>query len=156
MDVYIKRLNVVRCIFSKANTDMMEQSFTYVKSLLNLKIVRYGIVGGFSTLIHIGVAALYIYYINHSLMQSNIAGFLFAYIFSYIMQSLHVFGHAISWIKALKYFIVQFGSLLASILISEMIGDYNSYIKTIFVVILMPLVTFVVHKLWTFKEEGGR
>jgi len=132
---------------------MLQQSLGYIRSLLNFKIIRYGIVGGISTLIHIGVAALYIYYIHDSLIVSNIMGFMIAYVFSYIMQSLHVFGHAISWSKAFKYFLVQFGSLLTSILISDMIGDYNAYIKTIFVVILMPMVTFVIHKLWTFKEE---
>jgi putative flippase GtrA len=121
------------------------------KQLFSFKLVRYGIVGGISTLIHIGVAALYIYVVNDSLMQSNIVGFMVAYVFSYIMQSLHVFGHAISWRKAFKYFLVQFGSLLTSIFISEMIGDYNAYIKTLFVVVLMPLVTFVIHKFWTFK-----
>jgi len=127
----------------------------HLKSLLDFKIVRYGIVGGISTLIHIGIAALYIYYINPSLMQSNIVGFMVAYIFSYIMQSMHVFGHEISWLKAFKYFIVQFGSLLSSVLISEAIGNYNPYIKTVFVVILMPLITYVIHKFWTFKEEGS-
>lgn len=124
----------------------------YLKSLLNFKIVRYGIIGGISTLIHLGITALYLYYVNSSLMESNIVGFMVAYIFSYIMQSAHVFGDAISWIKAFKYFIVQFGSLLSSILISDMTGDYNPYIKTLLVVILMPLITFIIHKFWTFKR----
>ncbi|RUM74328.1 MAG: GtrA family protein [Sulfurovum sp.] len=122
-----------------------------IKHLFSLKLVRYGIVGGISTLIHIGVAALYIYAVNDSLMQSNIVGFLVAYVFSYVMQSLHVFGHAISWSKAFRYFLVQFGSLLTSVFISDMLGSYNAYVKTLFVVILMPLVTFVIHKFWTFK-----
>ena len=116
------------------------------------KLFKYGIIGGISTLIHIGVASLYIYTVNDSLFQSNVAGFLVAYIFSYIMQSLFVFEHAISWSKAGKYFIVQFGSLLASIMISNMFYMLNSYVKTLLVVVFMPLVTFTIHKFWTFKE----
>ncbi len=118
-----------------------------------MKIVRYGIIGGISTLIHIGVASLFIYAIKDNLMTANIAGFLIAYLFSYTMQSLHVFGHAISLSKAWKYFVVQFVSLIASVYISEFLGSYNNYVKTLFVVVLMPLVTYTVHSLWTFKNE---
>ena len=111
-------------------------------------------IGAISTLIHFGVAYAYLYFISStSLYASNIAGFLTAYLFSYVMQSLHVFGHEISWTKALRYFLVQLGSLLTSVTISEWLGHYNAYVKTVFVIILMPLVTYVIHKVWTFKES---
>jgi len=122
-----------------------------IKSIFSYKIVKYSIVGVISTLIHIGTASLYIYYIDSSLFQSNIVGFLVAYIFSYIMQSKLVFEHEISLEKAIRYFIVQFGSLLTSIAISDMISDFNSYINTILVVAFMPLITFIIHKFWTFR-----
>ena len=130
---------------------MLQKAVDHTKKLFSFKIMRYAIVGGISTLIHIGVASLYIYSINNSVFQSNIVGFLVAYVFSYLMQSIHVFEHQISWHKALRYFIVQFGSLLTSIMLSGFLTEYNSYIRTLFVVILMPLVTFVIHKIWTFK-----
>lgn len=130
---------------------MLQKTVDHTKKLFSFKIMRYAIVGGISTLIHIGVASLYIYSINNSVFQSNIVGFLVAYVFSYLMQSIHVFEHQISWHKALRYFIVQFGSLLTSIMLSGFLTEYNSYIRTLFVVILMPLVTFVIHKIWTFK-----
>jgi putative flippase GtrA len=130
---------------------VLQRAKVQTRKLFSYKIVRYGIVGGISTGIHIGVASLYIYFVNSSLLQSNIIGFIIAYIFSYLMQSKHVFGHEISFSKAVKYFIVQFGSLLISIMLSGLFEGYNSYIKTILVVGFMPLVTFIVHKFWTFK-----
>jgi len=130
---------------------VLQRAKVQTRKLFSYKIVRYGIVGGISTAIHIGVASLYIYFVNSSLLQSNIIGFIIAYIFSYLMQSKHVFGHGISFSKAVKYFIVQFGSLLISIMLSGLFEGYNSYIKTILVVGFMPLVTFIVHKFWTFK-----
>ena len=135
---------------------MRESAFPRLKRLFPTKLIKYGIIGGISTLIHVGVASAYIYLINNSLFQSNITGFMVAYVFSYIMQSLFVFEHAINWYKALKYFIVQFGSLLASIAISNMFYLFNSYIKTVLVVVFMPLVTFMVHKFWTFKDKESK
>jgi len=122
------------------------------KKLYSFKIVRYGFIGGISTLIHFGIASAYLYFLSNSLLQANIAGFLVAYVFSYLAQSKHVFGHEISWIKAFRYFAVQFGSLLTSVGISSLLTDFNSYIKTVIVIFFMPLITYMVHKVWTFKD----
>ncbi len=124
------------------------------KYLFSYKIVRYALVGGTATLIHILVASLYIYFINNSVLQSNIIGFLVAYVFSYLVQSKLVFEHAVSIQKAIKYFIVQFGALLLAIFSSEIFDSYNSYLRTLIVAVLLPLITFVMHKFWTFKETS--
>jgi putative flippase GtrA len=113
--------------------------------------VRYAFIGGVSTLIHIAGASLYIYFINSSLLQSNIVGFLLAYTFSYTIQSKFVFESKLSQAKAIKYFLVQVVALLIAIFVSDILDGYNSYIKTIIVALLLPLVTFFVHKFWTFK-----
>lgn len=119
--------------------------------LLQHKLVRYAFIGGVSTLIHIAGASLYIYFINSSLLQSNIVGFLLAYTFSYTIQSKLVFESKLSQAKAIKYFLVQVVALLIAIFVSDILDGYNSYIKTIIVALLLPLVTFFVHKFWTFK-----
>ena len=124
-----------------------------IQRALEYKIIRYGLTGGIATAIHITIAYLYIYFIDTSLFISNILGFSIAFIFSYLVQSLFVFKHAINLIKAFKYFVVQFSSLLASILISHYIPLENSYIKTLIVVLILPLITYVVHKFWTFQEH---
>jgi putative flippase GtrA len=108
--------------------------------------------GGISTLIHFTVASLYIYFIDSSVFQSNIVGFLVAYVFSYLMQSKYVFEHQINIEKAIRYFIVQFGALLLAIIASTLFDSYNSYIRTTIVVVLLPLITFLTHKVWTFKK----
>ncbi len=132
---------------------MIEYSIGKLQKLLAYKIVRYGFVGGISTLIHMSIAMLYIYYVNNSVFQSNVSGFLFAYGFSYLVQSKFVFEHKISVEKAIRYFIVQFGALLLAIVLSSLFQSYNSYIRTIIVIILLPLITFIIHKFWTFKTD---
>jgi len=121
-----------------------------IRKLASMRIVRYGVIGGISTLIHFLVAAAFLRYVSESLLWANVAGFLVAY----TMQSLHVFGHALSVGKALRYFIVQFASLLASVYISDWLAqNFNVYVKTIFVIVLMPLITYVIHTFWTFAHE---
>jgi len=124
-----------------------------IQKALEYKIIRYGLTGGISTAIHISIAYLYIYFIDASLFISNVLGFSVAFVFSYLVQSMFVFKHAINLTKAFKYFIVQFGSLLMSILISHYVPLENSYVKTLIVVLILPLITYVVHKFWTFKEH---
>ncbi len=123
-----------------------------IKHLLSHKIIRYALVGGVSTLIHVMIASLYLYFIRDSILQSNIIGFLVAYIFSYLVQSQLVFKHNISIQKAIKYFIVQFGALLVAIASSEIFDSYNNYLRTLVVALLLPFITFLLHKFWTFKE----
>lgn len=118
---------------------------------MNTKILKYFFLGGISTLIHLLIAFLYIFYINDTLFIANVVGFLFAYIFSYIMQSILVFKNSLGKIKALKYFIVQSLALIVSVSIADILSDYSSYIKIIFTILMMPLVTYTIHKFWTFK-----
>ncbi|MDD2367954.1 MAG: GtrA family protein [Sulfuricurvum sp.] len=124
-----------------------------ISKLYHSKLIRYALIGGTSTLIHLSIAFLWLYTVTTSLFFANTAGFSVAYIFSYTVQSRYVFLHPLSLTKAFRYFLVQFGALLASLFFSNILVGYNSYIKTIIVVILLPLITFVIHKLWTFRRH---
>ncbi len=123
-----------------------------IRSLFQLKIVRYGVIGAVSTAVHVSVAFLYIYFLHDSLFIANTVGFFTAYWFSYTVQSKYVFEHALSFAKAFKYLVVQFSSLLIAMGISYYVPLENSYLQTIIVVVILPVITFVVHKLWTFKH----
>lgn len=124
----------------------------FIRKYLRHKAVRYGLVGGTSTLIHIIAAYSYLYMVNNSVVISNVVGFFSAFSFSYIVQSKFVFKHTISRIKALKYFIVQFVSLLIAISISNYVPLQDSYLKVIAVIIILPLITYLIHSIWTFSE----
>jgi len=121
-------------------------------SLFKIKLFRYAIIGGVSTAIHLSVAYLVMYYLVNSLIISNIIGFLSAYVFSYLVQSKYVFQHAVSIIKAIKYFLVQLLSLVSAMALSYLIPMDNNYLQTLVIVVILPLVTFVIHKFWTFKS----
>ncbi len=124
-----------------------------IQRALEYKIIRYALTGGMATAIHISIAYLYIYFVDTSLFVSNVLGFSIAFVFSYLVQSIFVFKHAVNLMKAFKFFVVQFSSLLASIGISHYVPLENSYIKTLIVVLFLPVITYVVHKFWTFQDH---
>ncbi|SFV62783.1 hypothetical protein MNB_SV-6-507 [hydrothermal vent metagenome] len=67
------------------------------------------------------------------------------------MQSHFVFEHKISAKRATKYFVVQLASLLLAIALSNLFESYNVYIRTVIVVVLLPFITYITHKFWTFN-----
>lgn len=127
-----------------------------ISKYLNYRIVKYGFIGGVATIIHIAAAYTYLYIISDSIFASNIIGFLFAFAFSYTFQSKFVFNHSISYEKAIKYFVVQFASLLIAVTISNYAPLQNSYLKVILVIILLPIITYLTHKFWTFSDPNIR
>ncbi|MGR5489160.1 GtrA family protein, partial [Vibrio alfacsensis] len=54
---------------------------------------------------------------------------------------------------AAKFFMVQFGALMISQGISELFSDLNSYIRVLVVVVILPVVTYLIHKIWTFSDD---
>lgn len=124
--------------------------------LSNYQIVRYGLVGGVSTLIHIATAFLYLYFVKADVLIANTLGFCVAFIFSYTIQSLFVFKHKLKISKTVKYFLVQLGALIIAYFSSNILQLENSYIHTLVISFLLPLVTFFIHKFWTFKGNNTK
>ena len=117
-----------------------------------MQLIKYGLVGGVSTFIHIAIASLYIYLVHENVYIANALGFTLAFAFSYTVQSLYVFKHSLDSYKLLKYFTVQFGALLVALETSKFLSLENLYIQTVIISILLPIFTFAIHKIWTFKE----
>jgi putative flippase GtrA len=120
---------------------------------LKVKVVRYAIVGVVSTGIHIIAAFFFIYFVDDSIFSSNIFGFACAFLFSYFAQSKFVFNSNISFNKASKFFLVQFVSLLLAIGLTNLTQGLNAYFKVLIIVVILPLITFIIHRLWTFVEH---
>ncbi|MEN4053544.1 GtrA family protein [Sulfurimonas sp. NWX79] len=115
-------------------------------------MAKYGFFGVVATLVHLFVAWTVIYLFNSSVFVSNLFAFLTAFVFSYVFQTLYVFQSSFHFIKLAKFFAVQFGTFLFSYILSDIFPIQNSYLHTLVIVAIMPLVTFMIHKFWTFKE----
>jgi len=117
-----------------------------------IQLAKYGFFGVIATLVHLLTAWAIIYLFDASVFISNTFAFFTAFIFSYIFQTLYVFKSTFHFKKLLKFFLVQYGTFLFSYLLSELFVVQNSYLHTLLIVAIMPLITFLIHKFWTFKE----
>jgi len=117
-----------------------------------VQLAKYGFFGVLATLVHLFVAWAILYLFTSSVFIANLFAFLTAFVFSYVFQTLYVFASSFHFIKLAKFFAVQFGTFLFSFIISDIFPIDNSYLHTLLIVAIMPLVTFTIHKFWTFKE----
>jgi len=119
----------------------------------NYRIIRFLTVGVASVIVHIIIAYFYIYFIDkESVISSNIIGFSVAVIFSYLLQTKVVFRKFISYDSAWKYIGVQILGVSISILVTDYLLVGNPYIKVIFVVVLLPMMTYTIHSFWTYAK----
>ncbi|MFT5721041.1 MAG: putative flippase GtrA [Motiliproteus sp.] len=125
-----------------------------VQKLLRLQLVRYGLTGGGATLIHLLVAFACLHWWLDNLWWANLLGFLSAFVFSYSLQSLLVFKRRLALRSACVFFLVQFGALLVSIALADTLSELNNYLRVVIIALLLPLITFVIHKFWTFSHTG--
>jgi len=117
-----------------------------------IQLAKYGFFGVLATLIHLVSAWAVIYFFAASVFVANLIAFLTAFGFSYVFQTLYVFKSSFHLLKFVKFFAVQFGTFLFAYVISDVFPVSNSYLHTLLIVAIMPLVTFTIHKFWTFKE----
>jgi putative flippase GtrA len=117
-----------------------------------VQLAKYGFFGVIATLVHLFTAWAIIYFFAASVFVANTLAFFTAFVFSYVFQTLYVFHSTFHIKKFMKFFLVQYGTFLFSYLLSEIFPIDNSYLHTLVIVAIMPLITFVIHKFWTFKE----
>ena len=117
-----------------------------------LQLAKYGFFGVIATLVHLLTAWAIIYFFSASVFIANTFAFFTAFIFSYIFQTLYVFNTHFHFKRFMKFFFVQYGTFLTSYLLSDVFVIQNGYLHTLLIVAIMPLITFVIHKFWTFKE----
>jgi len=118
---------------------------------LLLQLSRYGFFGIIATLIHLLSAWLLIYGFSTSVLLANSVAFLIAFMFSYVFQSKYVFKTVFDWQKFMRFFAVQGGAFILAYMLSTWFPLDNQYLQTLLIVAVIPLISFVIHKLWTFK-----
>lgn len=124
-----------------------------MSKMLERRIVRFGVTGGLSSFTHIVVAFSWLYLLSSSVFIANMVGFLCAFGLSYLLQSHFVFQRKITTQNAKRFFVVQFSALMVSQLFSSLFQDSNHYARVLLVVFMIPLVTYLIHRCWTYKDS---
>jgi len=113
----------------------------------------FAIIGIAATLCHTTIAASSVYMFNFNLIQANTIGYLLAVPISYFGHSLYSFNKAIT----IRTFIIFFSNntvlFICTIITSFILEqtNINAYLGILITVILLPIISFIVHKFMTFK-----
>ncbi|MGL6176037.1 MAG: GtrA family protein [Vibrionaceae bacterium] len=126
----------------------------WIADLFQLRLVRFGFSGALATLTHVSVAFAVLYFGSSSTFIANVAGFSCAFGLSYYLQSYFVFKQKASTQNAWRFFVVQVGGLLIAQLISEFLHSISPYLRVVVVVGLIPLVTYFLHRIWTYSSTS--
>jgi putative flippase GtrA len=121
------------------------------KSLATL--LKFGMTGVCSTLIHIVVATTLISGFDKSTPIANGTAFILATLFSYGVNTLWSFSNQISSRNAIRFIIVSLVGLALTVLISLFADALNLHymIGIAMVVITVPIYSFLAHSLWTYR-----
>ncbi|WP_234494995.1 GtrA family protein [Vibrio maritimus] len=125
-----------------------------IDRLIQYRVIRFALTGGLATAIHIAVAFSFIHLVQDNVLYANVLGFSIAFLFSYFAQTILVFRRSVNISNALRFFMVQFGALMISQGISELFSDWNSYIRVLMVVVILPIITYIIHKMWTYAGSS--
>lgn len=122
------------------------------------KIIRFGLVGGFATLTHMGVVAYLTLFTSFHPVISNTAAFLIAFGVSASGHIFFTFRVAKGRKRALvKFFIVAITALiLSNILLALMltVETIPQYVSQIAAIIVVPIVTYLASRFWAFRSAA--
>jgi putative flippase GtrA len=117
------------------------------------KIIRFIFAGTIVTLIYIVTGLLLLNIFEVTPVIANGLAFIIANIFSYVIHTLWSFSAEIKKNNFFKFYLVSLCGFLISLALPAMSENFN--INKSFTVIItslaIPLFTFLLHHLWTYK-----
>ena len=128
-----------------------------MKSLVRREFGLFLCIGLGATALHVAIATYLIGTLMLPIALGNAIAFVVANLFSYFSQSAYVFQRrptSIQYWRFLTVSLVGLGFVVAISSALEALGVH--YLVSIGVVVLVvPIVTFGVHSVWTFRKNGA-
>ncbi len=118
------------------------------------KLVKFGVTGVGSTMIHILVAAALISGLGANTQVGNGTAFIVSTLFSYTVNTLWSFSNRISKRNALRFVVASLIGLALTVTISwtaDSVLKLHYLIGIAMVVIIVPVYTFLIHSFWTYR-----
>ena len=129
-----------------------------MKSLVRREFGLFLCIGLGATALHVAIATYLIGTLMLPIALGNAIAFVVANLFSYFSQSTYVFQRPQTSVQYWRFLSVSLVGLAFVVAISsalEALGVH--YLVSIGVVVLVvPVVTFGVHSVWTFRKDGAR
>jgi putative flippase GtrA len=120
------------------------------------RLAKFGVVGVFATAIHTSVALLVLHR-GFSPFAANVTGFLTAFGFSFLGQSLWTFGMRTRRKRAaVRFFVVAVSSFLFSNVAlgaAKASGLLPDWLSLLIAIGVIPISNFLLGRLWAFRES---
>ena len=122
-----------------------------------LRLIRFAISGGLSTILYGVFAVLFGFLTSFSAMTSHIVAYILCVPVSYLLQRNFTFkhkgNHKIAVPKFITAFIAAFAisTITVEILVNNL--GFAKEIGTISVMIIVPIVSYLTMQLWVFKAK---
>jgi len=109
-----------------------------------------------ATAVHVAIAAYLIGTHTMPLVLGNAVAFIFANVFSYLLQSGYVFQQARTPLQYWRFLGVSLAGLALVVATSSVLGVLRVHylVSIVAVVSIIPFLTFLVHRVWTFRDRG--
>ncbi|EMF8579375.1 TPA: GtrA family protein [Escherichia coli] len=113
-------------------------------------------IGIANTTLHAMVLTSLVEVIALDVTLANFISFMVANMFSYILNSNFTFLQPLSFYMYIKFLIASLLSLILTLMISELgkFFDLHYLVSFIFIIFLVPIFSFTLMKLWTFKTSS--
>lgn len=117
------------------------------------RLIRFGVAGVMSTLVHVTVAVACVEEAGLPPVVSNGLAFLVANVFSYFVHTYWSFSHQPRRKSFFRFFIVSLAGLGSALLISWAVEHHGMhYLYGIaLTIVALPAITFALHNFWTYR-----
>ncbi|MXN73751.1 GtrA family protein [Burkholderia sp. 4701] len=117
------------------------------------RLFRFGVSGLCSTAIHALIASAMFALFDATAVTANAVAFVCATVFSYLANTLWSFSSNVQWRNLARFVAVALSGLAETMLLArgtEALGLAHGW-SIVAVVLCVPPVTFVLHRLWTYR-----
>lgn len=117
------------------------------------RLFRFGISGICSTAINTLVASAMFALFDASPVAANAVAFVIATVFSYLANTLWSFSATVQWSNLIRFLAVAAAGLIETMMLAHGTEALNLAAgwSIVAVVLFVPPVTFVLHRLWTYR-----
>lgn len=121
--------------------------------LTNYRFFKFLSVGGSATLLHIIVVVLCIEFLGFNQLLSNSIAYVISNFFAFSVNTKWSFKGVLTKNTFFKYQVVSVTSFFVLIFISSASDSFGLHylIGLLFVILVVPVFTFMMHKYWTYR-----
>ena len=124
--------------------------------LTNLIFLKFLSVGGLVTLLHIFIVVVSIEFLDFNQLLSNSIAYVTSNFFAFLINTKWSFREAPTRNTFFKYQVVSATSFFILVLITSISDRFGFHylIGLLFVILVIPFFTYLMHKYWTYRSPG--